>query len=81
MKVILTGLAYLSPELLRSAGWGKENTNMTEEFHDGSPQSDVYAFALVLYELHTRRGPFGGDALPAPALLHRIAAPDPAPYR
>nr|XP_021189562.2 guanylate cyclase 32E isoform X1 [Helicoverpa armigera] len=77
----IEGLAYLSPELLRSAGWGKETTNMTEELHDGSPPSDVYAFALVLYELHTRRGPFGGDALPVPSLLHRIAAPDPAPYR
>ncbi|XP_075969462.1 guanylate cyclase 32E isoform X3 [Anticarsia gemmatalis] len=77
----IESLLYLSPELLRSAGWGKDNTNMTEDSREGSPQSDVYAFALVLYELHTRRGPFGPDALPAPTLLHRIAAPDPAPFR
>ncbi|XP_059054406.1 guanylate cyclase 32E [Achroia grisella] len=77
----IENLMYLSPELLRSAGWGKDVYPMSEEHQDGSPAADVYAFALVLYELHTRRGPFGPDPLPTPTLLRRIAVPDQAPYR
>ncbi|XP_072943513.1 guanylate cyclase 32E isoform X2 [Epargyreus clarus] len=71
-------LVYLAPELLRAAGWGAECGGARG---GGSAAADVYAFALLLYELHTRRGPFGADAPPPPALLRRLAAPDPAPYR
>lgn len=73
-------LVYLSPELLRAAGWGKDGPARGPDQH-GSAAADVYAFSLVLYELHSRRGPFGADAPPAPCLLRRLALPDPAPYR
>ncbi|KAJ0180454.1 hypothetical protein K1T71_003858 [Dendrolimus kikuchii] len=77
----IDNLMYLSPELLRDAGWGKSGISLSNESRAGSPTSDVYAFALVLYEMHSRRGPFGADALPTPTLLRRVADPDPAPYR
>lgn len=76
-----TDLVYLSPELLRLAGWGTDSLPMSIEFREGSQQADIYAFGLVLYELHTRRGPFGQDAPPAPIMLRKIANPEPAPYR
>ncbi|XP_030024263.1 speract receptor isoform X1 [Manduca sexta] len=76
----IDNLVYLSPELLRSAGWGKDGFILEDSRH-GSPASDVYAFALVLYEMHSRRGPFGADAPPTPTLLRRLAIPDPTPYR
>ncbi|XP_063359616.1 speract receptor [Cydia amplana] len=74
----IESLVYLAPELLRSAGWGSPSVS---EPCDGSPAADVYAFALVLYEMHTRRGPFGPDAPPAPAMLRRVAIAEPVPYR
>ncbi|XP_047528315.1 guanylate cyclase 32E isoform X1 [Vanessa atalanta] len=77
----IDSLAYLSPELLRGAGWGKDCFPTSLEVRSGSAAADVYAFALLLYELHTRRGPFGADAPPPPALLRRLAHPAPAPYR
>ncbi|XP_050344791.1 speract receptor isoform X2 [Nymphalis io] len=77
----IDSLAYLSPELLRGAGWGKDCFPTSLEARGGSAAADVYAFALLLYELHTRRGPFGPDAPPPPALLRRLAHPAPAPYR
>lgn len=77
---ILPGLVYLSPEQLRAAGWGKDSFP-TSLARAGSAACDVYAFALLLYELHTRRGPFGPDAPPLPTLLRRLAHPHPAPYR
>ncbi|XP_045785258.1 guanylate cyclase 32E isoform X2 [Maniola jurtina] len=77
----IDSLAYLAPELLRSAGWGKDCFPTSLEIRSGSAAADVYAFALLLYELHTRRGPFGAEALPPPALMRRLAHPHPAPYR
>ncbi|XP_060810772.1 guanylate cyclase 32E [Amyelois transitella] len=77
----IESLVYLSPELLRSVGWGKDAFPDPKEHLDGSPAADVYAFALVLYELHTRKGPFGLDTPPTPTLLRRLATPEPAPYR
>ncbi|XP_053624913.1 receptor-type guanylate cyclase Gyc76C isoform X2 [Plodia interpunctella] len=74
-------LTYLAPELLRSAGWGKDAFPDPKEHLDGSPAADVYAFALVLYELHCRKGPFGPDAPLTPTLLRRLATPEPVPYR
>ncbi|CAH2232762.1 jg15507 [Pararge aegeria aegeria] len=77
----IDSLAYLAPELLRSAGWGKDCFPTSLDVRSGSAAADVYAFALLLYELHTRRGPFGAEALPPPALMRRLAHPHPAPYR
>ncbi|KAI8435119.1 hypothetical protein MSG28_003502 [Choristoneura fumiferana] len=74
----IDSLVYLAPELLRAAGWGDA---AAAEPCEGSPAADVYAFALVLYEMHTRRGPFGADAPPGPALLRRLATAQPTPYR
>ncbi|XP_026329869.1 guanylate cyclase 32E isoform X2 [Hyposmocoma kahamanoa] len=81
LRTHIENLIYLSPELLRLAGWGADSLPMSIEFREGSQQADIYAFGLVLYELHTRRGPFGQDAPPAPTMLRKIANPDPAPYR
>lgn len=71
---------YLSPEQLRAAGWGRARAAGAAG-RGGSAAADVYAFALLLYELHTRRGPFGADAPPLPALLRRLAHAQPAPHR
>ncbi|KAL0841978.1 hypothetical protein ABMA28_014201 [Loxostege sticticalis] len=73
-------LVYLSPELLRIAGWGSDTFPLSDCCREGSPASDVYAFALVLYEIHTRKGPFGPDAPATPELLRRLAVPDPTPF-
>ncbi|CAH0720734.1 unnamed protein product, partial [Brenthis ino] len=81
LRAHIDSLVYLSPELLRLAGWGKDSYPTSLAVRSGSAAGDVYAFALLLYELHTRRGPFGADAPPLPALLRRVAHPHPAPYR
>ncbi|XP_041976908.1 guanylate cyclase 32E [Aricia agestis] len=81
LRSYIDSLSYLSPELLRSAGWGKDCFPTSLEVRAGSPAADVFAFSLLLYELHARRGPFGPDAPAPPALLRRLAHPMPAPYR
>lgn len=81
LRAHIDNLVYLSPELLREAGWGKEGVSLSSESRAGSAASDVYAFALLLYELHTRRGAFGPDAPPTPTLLRRLATPEVAPFR
>ncbi|XP_013145925.1 PREDICTED: guanylate cyclase 32E, partial [Papilio polytes] len=77
LRAHIEGLLYLSPELLRAVGWGRGGAAGAR----GSPQADAYAFGLLLYELHARRGPFGSDAPPAPSLLRRLAASDTPPLR
>ncbi|CAH2074151.1 unnamed protein product, partial [Iphiclides podalirius] len=77
LRAHIEGLLYLSPELLRAAGWGRGGVAGAH----GSTAADAYAFGLLLYELHARRGPFGPDAPPAPSLLRRIAAHDAPPFR
>ncbi|XP_045542882.1 guanylate cyclase 32E [Papilio machaon] len=77
LRAHIEGLLYLSPELLRAAGWGRGGVGGAR----GSPQADAYAFGLLLYELHARRGPFGSDAPPAPTLLRRLAAQESPPFR
>ncbi|XP_063821635.1 speract receptor isoform X1 [Ostrinia nubilalis] len=74
-------LVYLSPELLRNAGWGSDTFPLSDDYRDGTPASDMYAFALVLYEIHTRKGPFGSETPATPELLRRLAVPDPTPFR
>ncbi|XP_061383462.1 guanylate cyclase 32E isoform X2 [Danaus plexippus] len=75
----IESLVYQSPEQLRAGGWGGEC--FPSNWSLGSQASDVFSFALLLYELHTRRGPYGPDMSPPAALLRRLARPHPAPYR
>lgn len=81
LRAYLDNLVYLSPEQLRGNGWGGDGTALLCEHYNGSPAGDVYSFGLVLYELHTRRGPFGQDAPQPRTLLPRIASPIPVPFR
>ncbi|XP_050522533.1 receptor-type guanylate cyclase Gyc76C isoform X2 [Daktulosphaira vitifoliae] len=46
------GLLYIAPELLRCY-----NSSIQNSF--GSQKGDVYSFSIILYELHSRKGPFG----------------------
>jgi len=61
-------LLYKAPELLRSRFW--EPT--ARDFQKG----DVYSFAIVLYELQGRHGPFGITELSAAEILKKIIARD-----
>lgn len=56
---------YRAPELLRS-------TVIEEPTVRDYQKADVYSFAIVLYELHGRHGPFGITELTAPEILKRI---------
>ncbi|XP_015172076.1 PREDICTED: guanylate cyclase 32E isoform X2 [Polistes dominula] len=70
------GLLYRAPELLRSTGLDEPSAR---DFQRG----DVYSFAIVLYELQGRHGPFGITLLSAPEILKKIITRDPlkSPYR
>lgn len=46
------GLLYIAPELLRCY-----NSSIQTSF--GTQKGDVYSFSIILYELHSRKGPFG----------------------
>ncbi|KAL4112523.1 hypothetical protein QTP88_016294 [Uroleucon formosanum] len=46
------GLLYISPELLRCY-------NSSIQISFGTQKGDVYSFSIILYELHSRKGPFG----------------------
>ena len=47
--ICLTGLLYKAPELLRDPYAPPQ----------GTQKGDVYSFALVLFEIHGRSGPWG----------------------
>lgn len=72
----LPGLLYKAPELLRSTGLGEPSAR---DFQKG----DVYSFAIVLYELQGRHGPFGITQLSAAEILKKVIARDPEapPFR
>ncbi|KAK0087232.1 hypothetical protein PV325_001474 [Microctonus aethiopoides] len=61
------GLLYKAPELLRS-------TMIEEPTVRDYQKGDIYSFAIVLYELHGRHGPFGITELTAPEILKRLIA-------
>ncbi|KAJ1522078.1 hypothetical protein ONE63_002389 [Megalurothrips usitatus] len=67
------GLLYRAPELLRAALAAMR----------GSQKGDVYAFAIVLYEIQGRHGPYGDCALAVDEVLRRVLHPEPGqpPYR
>ncbi|KAF6204393.1 hypothetical protein GE061_002734 [Apolygus lucorum] len=63
------GLLYRAPELLRVT---------TETPGPGSQKGDVYSFGIILYELHSRKGPFGSSSGLTPRqIVHRIIFPQP----
>ncbi|KAK1134116.1 hypothetical protein K0M31_011898 [Melipona bicolor] len=70
------GLLYRAPELLRST---KSQEPTVRDYQRG----DVYSFAIVLYELQGRHGPFGISELTPSEILKKIIArePDTEPFR
>ena len=63
-------LLYRAPELLRTA-------NGLSDFTQAYLQkSDAYSFAIILYELHTRKGPFGEIPLMPSQILKRVIVHD-----
>ncbi|XP_011686974.1 PREDICTED: guanylate cyclase 32E isoform X2 [Wasmannia auropunctata] len=63
------GLLYKAPELLRSTRLGEPTAR---DFQKG----DVYSFAIILYELQGRHGPFGVTELSAAEILKKVIARD-----
>ena len=45
----ITDMLWTSPELLRDKSAPRR----------GTQEADVYSFAIILYEIHGRNGPFG----------------------
>jgi atrial natriuretic peptide receptor A len=78
-------LLYRAPELLRLGDRrpvqvlaGVANPpNPTQ----GSQKGDVYSFAIILYEIHGRRGPFGDTGLSSDEVLTRVLSTGPAAFR
>lgn len=71
MGILLTELLYRAPELLRS---GPANVV------PGSQKGDIYSFGIVLYEIHTRHGPFGDIGLTPMECLKKVLQPNDFSY-
>lgn len=73
---LFAALLYKAPELLRSTCLGEPTPRAFQ-------RADVYSFAIVLYELQGRHGPFGITELSAAEILKKIIARDPGtlPFR
>lgn len=54
-------LLYRAPEILRSG---------TDA--PGTPKGDVYSFGIILYEIHTRHGPFGDTGISVMDCLKKV---------
>lgn len=63
------GLLYKAPELLRCTSLRELNVRDLQK-------GDVYSFAIVLYELQGRHGPFGITDLSTDEILKRVKNPD-----
>ncbi|KAI8435113.1 hypothetical protein MSG28_003501 [Choristoneura fumiferana] len=62
------GLLWKSPELLREL----EDPNGTV---GGTQKGDVYAFGIILYEIISRKGPFGITTLEPKDIVERVKRP------
>ncbi|XP_008484903.1 receptor-type guanylate cyclase Gyc76C-like, partial [Diaphorina citri] len=61
-------LLYKAPELLRALVQSPSSAL-------GSPKGDVYSFGIILYELHSRQGPFGDLSMSPATILTRVMYP------
>ncbi|XP_078045416.1 guanylate cyclase 32E [Augochlora pura] len=70
------GLLYRAPEFLRS---NRTQIPTARDYQRG----DVYSFAIVLYELQGRHGPYGISDISDSEILKKVIARDPAtePFR
>lgn len=64
-------LVWSAPELLAPGRFGLED-------QDPSQESDVYAFAMVIWEIFTGVYPYSGDVMAAYSILNGIRPPRPA---
>ncbi|XP_017772276.1 PREDICTED: guanylate cyclase 32E [Nicrophorus vespilloides] len=60
-------LLYRAPELLRLT-----DSYLSSNPPGGTQKGDVYSFGIILYELHSRHGPYGEIGLSAAEILNRI---------
>ncbi|XP_065155989.1 guanylate cyclase 32E isoform X2 [Atheta coriaria] len=60
-------LLYRAPELLRET-----DSYISKDPPLGTQKGDVYSFGIILYELHSRHGPFGETPLSAAEILNRV---------
>ncbi|KAJ8909843.1 hypothetical protein NQ315_002849 [Exocentrus adspersus] len=60
-------LLYRAPELLRT-----NESFLLKDQLTGTQKGDVYSFGIILYELHSRHGPFGDTDLSAAEILNKV---------
>lgn len=66
MNAKIQKLLYRAPELLRSG---------PAIMVPGSAKGDSYSFGIILYELHTRQGPYGESGFTPAECLKKIIHP------
>lgn len=70
-------LLYKAPELLRLQASFILNSQPS-----GTQKGDVYSFGIILYELHSRHGPFGTNKLTLTEILNKVICnKEPQPFR
>ncbi|XP_074036399.1 guanylate cyclase 32E isoform X2 [Leptinotarsa decemlineata] len=60
-------LLYRAPELLRF-----QESFLSKDQPEGTQKGDVYSFGIILYELHSRHGPFGDIEMSVAEILTRL---------